>query len=627
MAYALTEVVRNIQGTVVVGKVETAEETILVWGSLDPKEPLTDLNFGEADVNAFGQFKRPATIPLWVENGSDVAFALGVDVTDVKVDGRPVGNVLALDFSRLPVDVVVPAEPVKAAPIAEPAARPVLETAPISPAGSGVVPANGAPSPPITEATPRPTPTPSRPLPAFAVINHGQTAAYMVSLRFLRTPRDLGLDTGAQVTFTARFRAQGPVLPIPTPTPYPTATVAPTEPPIVIGKRGGNPSLQMSRPVAHWSPHECGSTTRCLTPLAPLYNGLVEYNPETDDRFDIRGDLAIKWDLRGDGGQWTFFLDKNARWQDGTSVTAPDVVFSLNSMVDPDQTRPQVGAIRPFYESSEVIDDYTVAVYTHFPAGPLLSYLASDHFKILPKHHVESGVDMRLEENINGSGPFLLSDHEPEVQVVYKRNSEYFKDRYPYFDVMTYFIVTDQDTTMAAFRAGQVLGHVHPFNGLSNSQNQELAELARDEGRVLWQGPMALFFLNMNAGKPPFDDARVRRALNLVTHREPFIAEFAAGMGLLGGPFPPNTWFSLSEEELLRMPGYRTSSGGGTHPDDVAEARRLMEEAGLADRGFEVGILAPNISSSRVSAKWVYNTSALDVAPRSASSPYGRGLR
>ena len=100
LAYALTEISRNVGGSVIVGTVETAEETILLWKSLDPKEPLTELDFGIADVNAFGQFKLPAEISLWVENGGDVPFALGVDITDVRIDGAPVGEVLALRFEQ-----------------------------------------------------------------------------------------------------------------------------------------------------------------------------------------------------------------------------------------------------------------------------------------------------------------------------------------------------------------------------------------------------------------------------------------------------------------------------------------------------------------------------------------------
>ncbi len=651
LAYALTEISRDVDGSVIVGTVETAEETILLWKSIDPKEPLTELDFGIADVNAFGQFKQPAEVPLWVENGGDVPFALGVDITDVRIDGSPVGEVLALRFeqparysiftgvepegigtihmtpepgidgryvegtevrleARLnlahaafvrwegdasgtnPVTMVTVDRNLKvvavfihigtATPTFSPTPRPVG-----GPAGDPApTPAPTAAPQPTATPPPTPTPTPTRPLAVIAVVNPGQAVAFKAELSFLRTPQDLGLTTGSRITFTARFRAQGPLVP----------TRPPDTPTPCCVRLGGHPALLTNADVSHFNVHECGSGIGCLSHVAPLYNGLVEYNPETDDPFDIRGDLAQSWELSPDGRRWTFRLHQNARWNYGVQLTARDVVFSLESMVDTDQSRPRVGAIAPFYESSRVIDDLTVEVVTPFPAAPFLSLLSTEWFKIIPQHHVESGKDMNRPENANGSGPFRLVEVAGGERLVYQRNENYFKENRPYWDGMTYFVIQDPATIMAAFRAGQLLGHVHPFNGLSNEENHELARLAEDQGRVQWVGPLSLFWIHMNTQQPPFDDPRVRRAMNLAAHRDPFVEVFAAGQSFLGSPFPPNSWFGLSEETLRTMAGYRISQDGGKHPDDLAEAKRLLAEAGVAD-GFAVSLVCPNVTN------------------------------
>lgn len=372
--------------------------------------------------------------------------------------------------------------------------------------------------------------------------------------------------------------------PAPVPTPQPTATPLPSPTPVVVlakGIRGGNPPLQMGWAVSNWSPHECDSSAFCLTPLAPMYNGLIEYDPETPDRSDIRGDLATGWTVSSDGLSYTFQLNENARWHDGTPVTAADVVFSLDSMVDPDEIRLRTGDIKPFYKSSEAMDDHTVRVDTKFTAAVFLPFLATEWMKIIPKHHVETGVDMALESNILGSGPFQLLEHDKDVSVEYIRNEDYFKEGRPYWDGMRYFVIINPGSAFAAFKAGQVLTHAHPTNGLSGSQNDQLAREQEGKGKGYFAGPTSIIWTTMNYLKEPFTDVRVRRAFALAAHRQPFVETFSRGRDRLGGAFPPGFWFSLSEEELAEQPGYRETRTGEKHPDDLAEANRLLAEAGF----------------------------------------------
>ena len=92
--------------------------------------------------------------------------------------------------------------------------------------------------------------------------------------------------------------------------------------------------------------------------FAPLFNKLVEFNPETGDIGDIRCDLCTSWELANDGVTYTFHLVDNAKWWDGVPVTADDVVFMFESIVAPDQfeilkDRPTSGNIQVglYYES------------------------------------------------------------------------------------------------------------------------------------------------------------------------------------------------------------------------------------------------------------------------------------
>ncbi|MCE2463613.1 MAG: hypothetical protein J4F46_06860, partial [Dehalococcoidia bacterium] len=305
---------------------------------------------------------------------------------------------------------------------------------------------------------------------------------------------------------------QATATPVPTATPQPTQT---PEVPLVVGKRGGIPALQMGAGASFDNIYANCSSNNCLTVLAPLHNGLVESNPETDDQSDIRGDLAKRWELSADGLSYTFFLHENALWHDGMPVTAADVVFSLDDMVNPDEPRPQVGVIAPFYAGSQVIDDHTVQVNTKFPAAPFFPILANENMKILPKHHIETGVDLKEEKNHVGSGPYLIKEHEVDVSVEFVRNPDYFKEGLPYWDGMKYFAIVPHATVFSAFRSQQLLGHIHPTNNLSGTDNEKLGEVTEGYGTMHFAGPVAVLWTQMNHNKEPYTDVRVRRALHL----------------------------------------------------------------------------------------------------------------
>ena len=585
IAYAV-EIQRGVGGSLVVGKVETAEETILLYSSMEPsKVPLTELDFGITDVTAFGLFRQRPAIPVYVENGGDVPFALGVEATDVRVNGAPVGNALALDIRSIPVPTPTPAPtaaPATPAPTAAPAATPTPASA-AAPGGAF----EELDFRPLLTPTPTPTPTPRRPLPTVAVIRPGQVVGFQVGLRFLRTPKDLGVKTDDRITFTALFRAQGPVfIPTPTPTaaPRPTPIATPTPTPVSPPKFGGIPSVHSFFDPGSRLLHQDSFTL--LSSFSPLYNQLLELNPETEVIDDIRGDLAVGWELFPDGRTYNFAIHTQAKWWDGVPVTAADVKLSLDSLADPNAVNGLQGTSRSiesntYYESSQIIDDKTIRVVIKYPAPSFLFYFASDKMKILPKHKLDAGIAQGSAEPLNmlGSGPFRLKDFQREVSITFEKNAGYFKPGYPRFDGMAYFHISDSVTVTAAFLTGQVRFSSSAVNNLSVEDGVRLAEEMVGKAQVHFATPGFNVGLLLNTRVPPFDDARIRRAMMLVLHRHPMINAFGAGEYLLGTPIAPGFWFSSTSEQAAQIPGFRELNGK-KHPDDVALARELLAEAG-----------------------------------------------
>ena len=381
-------------------------------------------------------------------------------------------------------------------------------------------------------------------------------------------------------------------------------TVAPTAIPDTVGGApqtadqgiygGIVPMQDYAFPNLVFHPHEFANQ---IKNISGIYNGLLEYDSETDDPYDIRSDLAESWELRPDGVTYVFHLYEHAVWQDGTPVTADDVVYSMDSLVNSQEIRPQTLIIAPYYSrgNSKVIDANTVEIRTTNPAPDFIPMLATDAFKMMSKAWGESGVDTTKWENGMGSGPFIPTELAKDVSLELERNPNYWKEGLPYIDGSIHYYIADKGTAIGAYRTGQVLMTNWPATNLSNAEIIQLQESESDILDVYMIPGTGFRGTLINTTIEPFNDVRVRRAMHLAVNRSEFREIFGGGIAPIGTPFPPNSWFGRTEEEALEVPGIRTGPDGGKHPEDVAEAKRLLAEAGVPE-GFEVAIMARTVA-------------------------------
>lgn len=339
-----------------------------------------------------------------------------------------------------------------------------------------------------------------------------------------------------------------------------------------------------------------------LQNLSPLYNGLLMYDPETDDTDDLVCDLCTGWEVSEDGQTFTYLLHPDANWSDGTPVTADDVVFTFESIVDPDQfgdlweghkTRPHTGLVKPYYESSQAIDDKTVEITLKFPARAWHPTIALQGMKIAPRHIILGQGKMQglaNPQDLVTSGPFRHVNFVSDVSNEYVRNEDYFKEGRPFIDGMVQFIIVDPASIIAAFAAEEVLMTNGNVDNLSNIESRQFQDDHGDRYNVYFQSPAGAYHVMMNAEKSPFNDPRVRRAVILAINRQEIIETFSGGDYLLGLPFPPGTWYGRTLEEAEQVKGYRLVNGEKPRAD-LIEARRLMEEAGFPfPKGFQTTI-------------------------------------
>jgi peptide/nickel transport system substrate-binding protein len=339
-----------------------------------------------------------------------------------------------------------------------------------------------------------------------------------------------------------------------------------------------------------WDPHT-GANLPDIHAISPLLNQVVEYNPINPS--EIIGDLAKSWIVSDDGVTYIFNLNEGIKWWDGRDLTADDVAFSIERIVEPGAVRPRAGRLRTYVDTVEKIDQHTVQVDLLFPSGAFLALLAVDYMKVVPQHVVEAGVDINIFENFVGSGPFKAVEFTSGVSYKFEKNPDYFKEGRPFFDGIEAFIITEKGAEIAAFKTERVLMNI---SGANHLDVDDVVALEEDDAFMskfdLWpmEGVAGHHFL-LNVDQAPFDDERVRRAVFLALDRQELQDGFGLGKWRIGAPMTALNPFALPEDELLQLPGYRQLDGK-KHPDDLAEAKQLMIDAGY-ENGVKITMHAP----------------------------------
>ncbi|MCH8898804.1 MAG: ABC transporter substrate-binding protein [Chloroflexi bacterium] len=349
--------------------------------------------------------------------------------------------------------------------------------------------------------------------------------------------------------------------------------------------------------------HYGASSTTVLLPSGPRFNQLLAYDPTNPS--EIIGDLAKSWEVSKDGLTLTFNLHE-ARWHDGVPVTADDVVFSLDRMAQTGVTRGRVTAIRDFYErgTARAINDLTVEMPLKFASSTALGWLAVDYYKIYARHVVEGASQDDLNccfENNVGSGPWIFEKWKKGDSYEFVRNNDYFLNPIPFYDGYKVFIIEDAARRLASMKTGQV----DAWFVMGGTNLVDMLQLQKETGgkmRAVASGAGSVRGFWLNLDMPPTDDPRIRKAIYLAIDRQEIGEIAAAGENIDGNFFPPG--YATSTEDILKLPGFRYESNGDKHAGDLAEAKRLLTEAGFPD-GFELTFNVDQARQSRTEAELI----------------------
>jgi peptide/nickel transport system substrate-binding protein len=348
------------------------------------------------------------------------------------------------------------------------------------------------------------------------------------------------------------------------------------------------------------------------------YEGLTRYNKQ----YQAEPSLAVSWKQMSDT-QWRFNLRKGVKFHDGSPFTADDVVFSFGRIQQKQGTMQiYVTGVKEIVK----IDDHTVDFILSGPVPILLRNIVD--FRIMSKSWAEKNRSQNVQDyakkeetfasrNTNGTGPYLIKGWEPDKQILFVQNKDWWGKLDGNVTDVVYNPIKSDATRVSALLAGDV-------DLVTDLPVQDVERLRKESKvKVLDGHEVRTIFIGMDQhnselkysnvkGKNPFQDIRVRRAMNLAVDREAIKRVVMRGLSIPAGIMvAPGVHGHSKDIDIVMKP-------------DPAAAKKLLAEAGYAD-GFEFALDCPNnryVNDEKICQALIGMWSKAGFKPRLNSMPF-----
>ncbi|MFE9834680.1 ABC transporter substrate-binding protein [Streptomyces sp. NPDC005551] len=321
-----------------------------------------------------------------------------------------------------------------------------------------------------------------------------------------------------------------------------------------------------------WDPTQTASAF-CMAANNHIYEGLLDTDPISREPY-----AALATEVPADltGISWKFRLRPGATFHDGRPVTADDVVFVFDRILDPRTQTLAKGFFAGWLRTVRRIDAQNVELILKFPFPEGISRLTLA--KIMPKHVFSKpgAWDEAIKGRAVGSGPYRQTAHHPKSNTTFEAFADYNGPRKAAFAKMNWLTIVD-----AAPRVAKISGASAGAQIADNIPYANIEQLRKSGMTVRGGAGMNNLFLMFNTRHKPFDDVRVRQALHYAIDTGKMIEVALKGHGRAATSF-------LNEAN----PAHRPAKTVYTYDPD--RARRLLKEAGA--EGLRIDILAVNVS-------------------------------
>jgi peptide/nickel transport system substrate-binding protein/oligopeptide transport system substrate-binding protein len=339
---------------------------------------------------------------------------------------------------------------------------------------------------------------------------------------------------------------------------------------------------------------------------AKIFNGLIRF----DEKLNIVPDIAGSWTVSRDGRIYTFRLRKGVRFSNGRVVTSRDFRYSFERVLTPKTRAPLTWVLDKIEGADEFIagkaarvsgistpDDHTLILSLKRPFGPFLSLLAMTTAYVVPHEEVE-----RLSQDFGthpvGTGPFVLTEWKHSQSLTLAARGDYFEGK-PKLKGIRYRVIPEDLTAVLEFETGGLDALLIP--------SSEYRRYSTDPkwSRLMYGKPgLNSYYLGLNCTRPPFNDRRVRQAVNMAVDRERILNTVFEKRGVLAaGPVPPDLW--------RHGAGSKNSKG---YAYDPAMAKKLIQEAGASGKRITIyGSGDPEILDFLEVIKWYLDQAGIDA--------------
>jgi dipeptide transport system substrate-binding protein len=310
-----------------------------------------------------------------------------------------------------------------------------------------------------------------------------------------------------------------------------------------------------------------------------VFNRLLEPERGTTN---LQPALAESYSVSDDGLSYTFKLRPGVSFhttkdfEPTRELTADDVIFTIERQLKPDHPFHKIsGGTYEYFEGSglpaliksiERVDELTVKFTLSSPDATFAPLLSQDFASVMSAEYAEkmmqAGTPERVDLEPVGTGPFQLVGYQKDAVIRYKAHPGYWAGKAP-LDNLVFAITPDASVRWQKVKAGECHVTLQP-------NPADLPAMGQDPGINLMQQPgLNIGYLAFNVEKKPFDDKRVRQALNMAMNKQSIIDAVFQGAGVAAkNPMPPTIW------------GY--DEGTKDYPYDPEAAKKLLAEAGVS---------------------------------------------
>ncbi|RVU34123.1 ABC transporter substrate-binding protein [Hwanghaeella grinnelliae] len=317
-----------------------------------------------------------------------------------------------------------------------------------------------------------------------------------------------------------------------------------------------------------------------------IFNKLVEFERGTTK---VVPALATSWDVSDDGLEYTFHLRKGVKFHTTSFFTptrdfnAEDVVFSFERQRVKDHPYHSYvsGASWEYFDgmsmpdlikSVEKVDDYTVKFVLNRPEAPMIANLAMDFASIESKEYADKlaadGKMDQLNQQPVGTGPFKFQAYQKDAVIRYQAHESYWAGKAA-IDTLIFAITPDASVRYQKLKAGEC--HVMPY------PNPADIDAMKTDGDVnlLSQEGLNVGYLAYNTKVAPFDNVKVRKALNMAINKEAILDAVFQGAGKVAtNPIPPTIWSYKADLK--------------DDPYDPEAAKKMLEAEGVKDLSMKI---------------------------------------